>query len=80
MPVEERKIAKCPIEILEMLNRGVPLRLSEISKVTGSKREVLEKIEKRAMAKVREAFAGFDLLDMNPERPRAAKRRRIRKG
>ena len=76
-----RPICRCPIEILDLANRGAGLRLSEIvilARAGGSdvKRQSIEKQERRALEKIREGL-GITLDDLVPERPKAVKRRRV---
>jgi hypothetical protein len=75
--MNDRPIAKCPLEILAMANRRIPLRISEIAKLTNTIPQVLQKIERRAMEKLRELI-DFDVSELiDDERPRARTRRRI---
>ena len=57
---KERPPCRDVDEIMELLNRRVPLRLSEISRVTGSSRQVLEKIERRALKKIADALGSIE--------------------
>jgi len=75
--MNDRPIAKSPIEILAMANRRIPLRISEIAKLTNTIPQVLQKIERRAMEKMRELI-DFDVSELiDDERPRARTRRRV---
>ena len=72
-----RPIAKCKHEILNLANRRVPLRIAEIAKMTNTIPQVLQKIERRAMDKLRELI-DFDVSELiDNERPRARTRRRV---
>lgn len=72
-----RPISKCKHEILDLANRRVPLRIIEIAKLTDTIPQVLQKIERRAMKKMRELI-DFDVSELlDDERPRARKRRRV---
>jgi len=75
--MNDRPIAKCPIEILAMVNRRIPLRISEIAKLTNTIPQVLQKIERRAMEKLRELI-DFDVSELiDDELMQARKRRRV---
>ena len=74
--MNDRPIAKCQIEILAMANRRVPLRISEIAKMTNTIPQVLQKIERRAMEKMRKLI-DFDVSELIDELQQARKRRRI---
>jgi hypothetical protein len=73
--MNDRPIAKCPLEILAMANRRIPLRISEIAKLTNTIPQVLQKIERRAMDKMRELIDVSELID--DELTQARKRRRV---
>ena len=75
--MNDRPIAKCPIEILSMANRRIPLRISEIAKLTNTIPQVLQKIERRAMEKLLIAIKVATLDFEDDRRPRARKRRRV---
>lgn len=75
--MNDRPIAKCPIEILAMANRRIPLRISEIAKLTNTIPQVLQKIERRAMEKLLTAIK-VATLDFDDDRTvRARTRRRV---
>jgi hypothetical protein len=77
--MNDRPRAKCPLEILAMANRRLPLRISELAKLTNTNPQVLQKIERRAMEKMRELI-DFDVSELiDDERPRARTRRRVMK-
>ena len=61
--MNDRPIAKCKNEILAMANRRIPLRISEIAKLTNTIPQVLQKIERRAMEKMRELI-DFDVSEL----------------
>ena len=77
-----RPICRCPLEILEMARRRIPLRRIEIytmAKASGAdvvSPQAMEQDERRALSKIREAFEGFDPLDFVADRVKASKRRR----
>jgi hypothetical protein len=77
--MNDRPIAKCPIEILSMANRRIPLRISEIAKLTNTIPQVIQKIERRAMEKLLIAIkvATLDFEFEDDRRPRARQRRRV---
>jgi cobalamin biosynthesis protein CbiD len=75
--MNDRPIAKCQIEILAMANRRVPLRIVEIARLTNTIPQVLQKIERRAMDKLRELI-DFDVSELiDDELQQARKRRRV---
>ena len=75
--MDDRPIAKCPLEILAMANRRIPLRISEIAKLTNTIPQVLQKIERRAMDKMREMI-DIDVSELiDDELTQARKRRRV---
>ena len=75
--MNDRPIAKCPLEILAMANRRIPLRISEIAKLTNTIPQVLQKIERRAMDKMRELI-DIDVSELiDDELTQARKRRRL---
>ena len=75
--MNDRTISKCPLEILAMANRRIPLRISEIAKLTNTIPQVLQKIERRAMDKMRELI-DFDVSELiDDELTQARKRRRV---
>ena len=75
--MNDRPIAKCKNEILAMANRRIPLRISEIAKMTNTIPQVLQKIERRAMEKMRELI-DFDVSELiDEELTQARKRRRV---
>ena len=75
--MNDRTISKCPLEILAMANRRIPLRISEIAKLTNTIPQVLQKIERRAMDKMRELI-DFDVSELiDDELQQARKRRRV---
>ena len=75
--MNDRPIVKCPLEILAMANRQIPLRISEIAKLTNTIPQVLQKIERRAMDKLRELI-DFDVIELiDDELQQARKRRRV---
>lgn len=75
--MNDRPIAKCPLEILAMANRRIPLRISEIAKLTNTIPQVLQKIERRAMDKMREMI-DIDVSELiDDELTQARKRRRV---
>ena len=75
--MNDRTISKCPIEILAMANRRIPLRISEIAKLTNTIPQVLQKIERRAMDKMRELI-DIDVSELiDDELTQARKRRRV---
>lgn len=55
-----RKPVKCKHELLKMANRGEPLRITEIAILTGSMRQTVEKVERRAFNKL------LDLIKVSP--------------
>ena len=75
--MNDRPIVKCPLEILAMANRRIPLRISEIAKLTNTIPQVLQKIERRAMDKMRELI-DIDVSELiDDELTQARKRRRV---
>jgi len=75
--MNDRPIVKCPLEILAMANRRIPLRISEIAKLTNTIPQVLQKIERRAMDKMRELI-DIDVSELiDDELTQARKRRRL---
>ena len=75
--MNDRPIAKCPLEILAMANRRIPLRISEIAKLTNTIPQVLQKIERRAMDKMRQLI-DFDVSELiDDDLQQARKRRRV---
>ena len=75
--MNDRTISKCQLEILAMANRRIPLRISEIAKLTNTIPQVLQKIERRAMEKMRELI-DFDVSELiEDELQQARKRRRV---
>ena len=75
--MNDRPISKCPLEILAMANRRIPLRISEIAKLTNTIPQVLQKIERRAMDKMRELI-DIDVSELiDDELTQARKRRRV---
>ena len=75
--MNDRTISKCPLEILAMANRRIPLRISEIAKLTNTIPQVLQKIERRAMDKMRELI-DFDVSELiDDELTQSRKRRRV---
>ena len=75
--MNDHPIAKCKNEILAMANRRIPLRISEIAKMTNTIPQVLQKIERRAMDKMRELI-DFDVSELiEDELQQARKRRRV---
>ena len=75
--MNDRPISKCPLEILAMANRRIPLRISEIAKLTNTIPQVLQKIERRAMDKMRELI-DIDVSELiDDELTQARKRRRL---
>ena len=75
--MNDRTISKCPLEILAMANRRIPLRISEIAKLTNTIPQVLQKIERRAMDKMRELI-DFDVSELiDDDLQQARKRRRV---
>jgi len=60
-----------------MANRRIPLRISEIAKLTNTIPQVLQKIERRAMEKLLIAIKVATLDFEDDRRPRARQRRRV---
>jgi hypothetical protein len=77
--MNDRPIAKCKHEILALANHRVPLRIVEIARLTNTIPQVLQKIERRAMDKLRELI-DFDVSELiDDELTQARKRRRVMK-
>lgn len=76
MAKPDRELVASKRELIDMANRGVPLRMAEVVLLTGVCRQTLEKIERRAIAKI------VDLIPeahdaMTPEHRPHTKRRGI---